>query len=96
VTLGEEGSRILSAGGAVVEVPAARVEDVVDPTGAGDAYRGGFLVGWRRALEPAVCGRLGSLAAAYAVERYGTQNHRYTLDEFRERYRRAFSDDCPF
>jgi adenosine kinase len=95
VTLGEEGSRILSAGGAVVEVPAARVEEVVDPTGAGDAYRGGYLVGWRRGLEPAVCGRLGSLAAAYAVERYGTQNHRYTLDAFRDRYRRAFSDDCP-
>ncbi|MEZ5332044.1 MAG: carbohydrate kinase family protein [Thermoanaerobaculia bacterium] len=94
VTLGEEGSRIQTAEG-VVPVPAARVEEVVDPTGAGDAYRGGYLVGWRRGLEPALCGRLGSLAAAYAVERYGTQNHRYTLDEFRARYRQAFGTDAP-
>lgn len=95
VTLGEEGSRIHSAGGEVVEVPPARVEEVVDPTGAGDAYRAGFLTGWRRGLEPAVCGRLGSLAAAYAVERYGTQNHRYTLAEFRSRYRASFGEEPP-
>lgn len=94
VTLGEQGSRIHTGDG-VVPVPAARVEEVVDPTGAGDAYRGGYLVGWRRGLDPGLCGRLGSLAAAYAVERYGTQNHRYTLDEFRTRYREAFGTDCP-
>jgi adenosine kinase len=95
VTLGEQGSRIHSAAGSVVEVPPARADSVVDPTGAGDAYRGGFLVGWHRGLEPPVCGRLGSLAAVYAVERYGTQNHRYTLEEFRARYAEAFSTGCP-
>lgn len=92
VTLGEKGSRIVRRGGERHEVPAAPVEKVVDPTGAGDAYRAGFLAGLVRGAELPVCGRLGSVLAAHAVENYGTQAHRFTRDEFVERYRASFGD----
>jgi adenosine kinase len=90
VTLGEKGSVIHLRGGGQVEVPPARVEKVVDPTGAGDAYRAGFLAGLVQERELEVCGRMGSVAAAYAVESYGTQNHAYTQDAYERRYRENF------
>ncbi len=90
VTYGEEGSRILRPGGDVVTVPAARAERVVDPTGAGDAYRGGFMAGFARGADLEVCGRMGAVAAVYAVECHGTQEHRYTPDGFWQRYEENF------
>jgi adenosine kinase len=94
VTYGEEGSRILLAGGETIEVPAARAREVVDPTGAGDAYRGGFVAGLLRDAPLAACGRMGSVAAVYAVECYGTQSHRYGQEEFWCRYRDNFGDEA--
>lgn len=90
VTLGEKGSEILRRGRDPLAIPAARPRAVVDPTGAGDAYRSGFLAGLARGRELAVCGRMGSVAAAYAIEQYGTQNHRYTAEEFARRYAENF------
>jgi adenosine kinase len=90
VTLGEMGSRILVRGGERLEVPAARAREVVDPTGAGDAYRAGFVAGLLRGLDLAACGRMGSVAAVYAVEHYGTQSHGFTRDEFAARYHESF------
>ena len=90
VTLGEKGSRITTRSGDVVEVPAAKIEAVVDPTGAGDAFRGGLISGLVRGLPLPLCGRLGSVASAYVVERYGTQNHAYTRAEFQARYELNF------
>jgi adenosine kinase len=63
---------------------------VVDPTGAGDAYRGGFVAGMLRGADLATCGRMGSVAAVYAVESYGTQSHGYTPDAFWQRYAESF------
>lgn len=90
VTLGEQGSRILVRGEDAIDVPAAPAREVKDPTGAGDAYRAGFLAGLLRGLDLGVCGRLGALSAVYAVEQYGTQTHRFTPAEFERRYREAF------
>lgn len=90
VTYGDQGSEILLAGGERIAVPAARVAEVVDPTGAGDAFRSGFVSGLLRGVELGVCGRMGSVAAAYVVERYGTQSHRYGGDEFWRRYEESF------
>lgn len=90
VTLGEKGSRIRTRAGETVEVPAAKVEQVIDPTGAGDAFRGGFVSGLVRGLPLDVCGRLGSVASAFVVERYGTQSHAYTRREFQNRYEANF------
>lgn len=88
-TLGAEGSRI-RAGRREWPIPPAKPKEVVDPTGAGDAYRAGFLSGFVRDLPLETCGHLGSLAAAYTVERHGTQTHRFSQREFRERFRESF------
>lgn len=90
VTLGEKGCRIQTKAGQGYEVPAAKVSEVVDPTGAGDAFRGGFVSGLVRGLPLDLCGRIGGVAAAYAVERYGTQNHAYTRSEFQARFEENF------
>lgn len=90
VTYGGKGSEVLLSDGATVEVPAAKVENVVDPTGAGDAFRGGFMAGLQRGYDLGVCGRMGSVAAVYCIENYGTQNHTYSQDEYFTRYRDNF------
>jgi adenosine kinase len=86
VTLGDKGSLIHTRGGESYTIPTARPESVVDPTGAGDAYRGGLLAGLLRGLDLETCGRMGSVASAYAIEKHGTQQHSYTQEEFAARY----------
>lgn len=88
-TLGAEGSE-LHRGGEVVVIPAAPVAEEVDPTGAGDAYLAGLLAGLRGGRDLAGAGRMGAVAAAFVVEQPGPQQHRYSAEEFAERYRRAF------
>lgn len=90
VTYGEKGSEIFRKGQESVVVPSAKVREVVDPTGAGDAYRGGFMTGLVQNFDLAVCGRMGSVAAVFAVEHYGTQNHQYTKEAFFRRYEENF------
>lgn len=92
VTYGERGSEIYTRQGETVKVPAAKPTAVVDPTGAGDAYRGGFIAGLLQGLPLDVCGRMGSVASAYAIEQLGTQNHTYTLEEFEQRYAENFGN----
>lgn len=90
VTYGEKGSEIFRKGQDPVPVPAAQVRQVVDPTGAGDAYRGGFMAGLVQGFDLGVCGRMGSVAAVFAVEHYGTQNHLYEREAFFRRYEENF------
>lgn len=68
-TLGAQGSRIND-----LEIAAVSV-DCVDPTGAGDAYRGGFLAEYIKGASLEECGKTASRIAAAAVSKYGTQNH---------------------
>jgi len=91
-TLGELGS-IIETQKEKIEIPAAHPKIVEDPTGAGDAYRAGFIAGYVKHLPLKVCGRMGSVAAVYAVEQYGTQEHAFTINEFRERYRVNFKEN---
>lgn len=91
VTLAERGSEI-RVGGEVISIPAARPAPFVDPTGGGDAYRAGLLKGLLIGAELPVAGRMGSLAATYAIEFHGTQEHEYTPEEFVERFDREFPD----
>jgi adenosine kinase len=74
-------------------IPIAPLRRMVEPTGAGDAYRAGLLRGMQLGLPWDVCGRLGALASTYVLEEMGTQTHRYTLAEFIGRYREHFDDD---
>jgi len=89
VTRGAEGSWI-HTGGERLEIPAASAEAVTDPTGCGDAYRAGLLYGLARGLDWAHTGRIAALMGALKVAHHGTQNHHFTLDEFRARYEREF------
>ena len=91
VTRGEQGSTIYAeTDGQEVEIPIAPVTDVVDPTGAGDAYIAGLVFGLARRFPLEVVGRIAALTAAYAIEQRGCQEHHYTPAEFAERYRSAF------
>lgn len=90
VTLGGEGSKILRAGEPEIEIPVARVDQFVDPTGAGDSFRSGFVAGLMAGRDLEVCGRMGSVASAFVVEQNGPQNHAYTQQDFNERYTANF------
>lgn len=89
VTCGVNGSTI-QVGGKTMRIPPVRATRVADPTGGGDAYRAGIIKGYLRKMNWETTGRLGSLAATYALEEYGTQSHHYTSDEFIARYRDVF------
>ncbi len=92
VTRGERGTDIYTDG-RKVHVPVYPPERILDPTGVGDAFRGGFLAGWVRGFPLELCGKMGALAATYCLEQTGTQNHAYTRQEFVRRFRQAFDDD---
>lgn len=89
VTLGEQGSQIHTKEGSM-NIRAAKPKEVVDPTGAGDAYRAGFLSGYLKGLDLKECGQMGSVAACYSVEKYGTTTHSFTLNEFQQRYKENY------
>jgi adenosine kinase len=91
VTRGADGASFVSKDRRV-DVPVAKPKAIVDPTGVGDAFRGGLLTGLVRGYPWEVAGRIGALAAAYCLEQTGTMNHRYTLPEFVTRYRDNFGD----
>lgn len=91
VTLGERGAAIY-AGGQKVIVPAVQPAAILDPTGVGDAFRGGFVRGESLGLSWEICGQMGSLAATYCLETRGPQEHAYTPAEFVARFREHFDD----
>jgi adenosine kinase len=88
-TLGEKGS-LISGTENEISIPAVRAGDVVDPTGAGDAYRAGLLKGIVMGKDVETAAKMGSVSAAYAVEKHGTQEHYFTYGDFMERYRSNF------
>lgn len=98
VTHGAEGSTITvggEGGRARHEVPAARIErEALDPTGVGDAYRAGLIRGIRLGFPWEIAGRIGSIAAVYALESEGPQPARYGLRDFVARYERNFGSEA--
>jgi len=89
VTRGKDGSSIYTAD-ARVDVPAVPEHRLADPTGVGDAFRGGLMKGLALGADWETCGRLGSVAATYALEHVGGQSHAYSFAEFRARYEAQF------
>jgi adenosine kinase len=85
-TLGESGSRVSTAD-REVNIPVIKARKVEDPTGAGDSYRGGLISGLIRGKDIEEAARMGSVCASFAVECYGTQEYRFTPEEFNERLR---------
>ena len=89
ITKGEKGCSIHTKDG-VEDVPAVAPHRIADPTGVGDAFRGGFMKGLAMGAPYGVCGRLGSVAATYALEHLGGTSHAYTWKEFTARYEQHF------
>jgi adenosine kinase len=90
-TLGEKGS-VVSTAEFTRDIPAAKVLSVADPTGAGDAFRAGLLKGIVAGRDIETAAKMGAVSAVYAVEKHGTQEHRFTYPEFVERYRVNFGE----
>jgi adenosine kinase len=89
VTRGELGSSVVSHAGSI-DVPAVTPHRIVDPTGVGDAFRGGLMKGIALGLPYDACAKIGSVAATYALEHLGGLSHSYTWDEFKQRYQEHF------
>ncbi len=91
ITRGKVGADLYTDGDEVF-IPTVPERQIVDPTGVGDAFRGGFLAGYSRGWDWKLCGEIGSLAAVYCLECRGPQSHEFTHKEFVERFRRHFDD----
>jgi adenosine kinase len=89
VTQGARGSRIHSRG-TITEVPVVPAAQVVDPTGCGDAYRAGLILGLQRRYDWRTTGNVAALLGALKIASHGTQNHATTPGEFWERFERTF------
>jgi len=92
VTLGGDGAHIYTDRQRI-DIPAAPVSAMNDPTGCGDAFRAGLLYGLMNDLDWQTTGRISALMGAIKIEHHGTQNHSFSVDEFRERYRLSFSEE---
>jgi len=119
-TFGAKGAQIEFANRKRIRIGIAKPRRVLDPTGAGDAYRAGFLKGLisgynsprtfgltrvktvsehleALARDPKarglkICGQLGATAASFAVEEYGTQNHKFSWNTIKQRYEKNFKE----
>jgi adenosine kinase len=91
VTRGSEGS-IIYANGQQIEIPCVKPEEMLDPTGCGDAYRAGLLYGIANNMDWQTTGALGSLMGALKIARRGGQNHSFSRDEIGQRYFEAFGN----
>ncbi len=90
VTRGAEGSLIYT-NGKMLTIPCAKPEAINDPTGCGDAYRAGLLYGIAKGLDWETTGRIAALLGAIKIAQHGTQNHRFTMAEFAQRFKQSFN-----
>ena len=89
VTRGEQGAEIYTSNERF-DIPVVGVDQVVDPTGCGDAFRAGMLYGLTHDMDWMTIGRLSSLMGSIKIASQGGQNHTPTLAEIQERFRKEF------
>lgn len=89
VTRGGEGSHIYTSDKRH-DIPCVKPEAINDPTGCGDAYRAGLLYGLVNELDWETTGRIASLMGSIKIEKHGTQNHSFTMDEFKQKFKENF------
>jgi adenosine kinase len=94
ITRGRDGVDIRTRGEEDIHVPVAGEVERVDPTGVGDAFRAGFLVGLKGGLGHERCAQMGSVLAAYVLETVGTQEYEVTRTSFLERLGAAYGDEA--
>jgi len=90
VTKGADGSTVY-AGGKEINIPVVSVDDLKDPTGCGDAYRAGLIYGMMNDMDWETTCRIASLMGAIKIQNHGTQNHSFTLDEFKDQFKQEFN-----
>lgn len=90
VTLGSQGAKVESAAGEFVQVTCPKERSKTDPTGVGDSFRSGFIAGLAWGLSHERCAQLGALIATYVIETLGTQEYRFTPQEFVARFSEAY------
>ncbi len=91
VTRGADGASVITKAGEIT-APAARPEAIREPTGVGDAFRAGLLVGLKAGYDWETILKLGNSTAVYVIEQMGTQNHDYTRAQFLARVRENYGD----
>lgn len=90
VTLGEMGVRVLQDGEEERVVGAVKLKKVIDPTGAGDAFRAGFLYGYVRDFDVIESAQLGCVVASFAIQQHGTQEHQHDNNKIIERHNETY------
>lgn len=91
-TLGEQGCRVRGRDGTDELIAPVPCDNVVDPTGAGDSHRSGLLFGLQHGLSVVESAKFGSVSASYCIACQGTQEHRFTKEDFVQRYQSVFGD----
>lgn len=89
ITRGVKGSYIYTQDKRL-EIPVAKADQLIDPTGCGDAYRGGLLYGLMNDIDWDVTARIAGLMGALKIQSHGTQNYHFTMDEFAEHFKTAY------
>lgn len=91
-TKGKDGAVVRRLGEEPIEVHVIPGVRPIDPTGVGDAFRGGFLTGLAAGLDLRDCAQLGSALAAYVIETVGTQEYRFGQHSLLARIEGAYGD----
>ncbi|NCZ56771.1 MAG: carbohydrate kinase family protein [Actinobacteria bacterium] len=94
VTQGSKGARIESKGGELIKISCPKENGKVDPTGVGDSFRSGFIAGLAWGLSHERCLQLGAMIATYVIETKGTQEYRFTPEQFVDRFRAAYGENA--
>ena len=92
ITKGKRGATI-QVDEKTYNIPTIPPENIVDPTGAGDAFRGGLIRGIQLGFPWPLAGRMGALASTYVLENIGTQGHFYACNDYVYRFRQHFDDE---
>ena len=93
-TLGSKGAKVETASGDFVQIHCPKERSKTDPTGVGDSFRSGFIAGLAWGLSHERCAQLGALIATYVIETMGTQEYRFTGDEFVARFEEAYGPEA--
>ena len=86
VTRGSHGSVVIS-GDETYVLPSEKVQNIVDTTGAGDAYAAGFLHGLAQGEDLETCGRIGGILASEIIRDYGARSKNDLKAVLRKRLR---------
>ena len=93
ITLGSDGAKVETKQGDVVHVGVPQEISKTDPTGVGDSFRSGFIAGLAWGLSHERCAQIGALIATYVIETTGTQEYRFTPEQFVARFADAYGQD---